>query len=144
MCSSDLAPGSAVIEPHHMKSRATNRLRQIEVLLVARVAMQENDDGMSACAAGEIHQRVELRVAARDLRRGEQRRLVGRGEADRIRVQRLRRSLARGFRARGRDHHRDRVHGALPVRDREHDPALDAGRFHGGRDRKSTRLNSSH
>jgi len=53
------APGAAIVEVENVPSGAADGLGEVEILLVAGEAVEEDDDGMRACSGGDVDEGVE-------------------------------------------------------------------------------------
>ena len=54
------------MEKQHVPARAPDRLREIEILLVARKSVQQHDRGVGLRSGCEVEEAVDLDVTGRD------------------------------------------------------------------------------
>jgi len=62
-------PGAAVVEVEDVPARAANGLGEVEILLIAGEAVEEDDGGMRACSRGDVDEGVEEGSVAGELKR---------------------------------------------------------------------------
>ncbi len=62
-------PRAAIVEIQNIPAGSANRLREIKILLIARIAVQKNYDGMRPGPGGDIDDGIEQRAVTRKLHR---------------------------------------------------------------------------